>query len=226
MENYDKIIVKDPESKIAMESLRRAARIADLELKDFSRALTLYSKLLLLSPDGQERIRIQKIIADIYFEKLNNYPLSIIEYNRLLSLKVPLEIQVSSRLRIAKSHYYISEFYQAEAEAERALSNAYSEEERFEIELFLANIFYNTKRTQKAVEAYYKLLEEFPKLARKENVEMSIVVALEEMQKFSEAIDLLESMKEFYSEPDFLDLKIKSMNERRANLPGSKGLRK
>lgn len=224
--NYEKIILKHPDEKLALESLRKAARIADFELKDFTKALELYNRLILLSPDAQERIGIQKTIAEIYFDKMNDYASSIREYNKLLSLKVPLDTQVDSRLRIAKSHYYISEFFQAETEAERALASAHSPEKRFEIELFLANVYYNTKRTDKALNKYRELLETYPKLARKENVEMSIVVALEETQEFARAISLLEDMKEYYPEPDFIDLKIKSLKHRQANMPGSRGLRK
>lgn len=223
---YENIFTRDPNSELGLKSLRQAARLADYELKDFQKALALYEKLLLLSPDPEERVQIQKTIADVYFDKLNDYKSSVREYNELLTLAVPPELQVDARLRIAKSHYYLSEFYQAETEARRTMNMATSEEQKFEIELFMANIFFNTQRVDEALQKYRDLLTKFPKQARRESVEMTIVVGLEEIQEFDQAIQMLEEMRSYYPEPDFLDLKIKSLKHRRANMPGSRGLRK
>lgn len=224
--DYEKIFTRDPNSELGLKSLRQAARLADYELKNFQKALQLYEQLLLLSPDPDERIQVQKTIADVYFDKLNDYKSSVRKYNELLTLALPPEMQVEARLRIAKSHYYLSEFYQAETEAKRLLNMATTDEQKFEIELFTANIFFNTERVDLALNKYRSLLKTFPKQARRENVEMTIVVALEEVQEFDKAIEMLEEMKAYYPETDFLDLKIKSLRHRRANMPGSKGLRK
>jgi predicted Zn-dependent protease len=134
---------------------------------------------------------------------------------------------IDIKLKIAKAYYYMSEFYQAESEAKNTLQRAEKGPKRFELELFLANIYFNTKRMDKAVEAYKKLDEDYPELAKKEKVKMSLVVCYEETEKFKDAISLLENMKLSSDEdPEFLDLKIARLKERIRNLPGSRGLRK
>ena len=120
----------------------------------------------------------------------------------------------------------MSEFFQAESEVNNALLRAEKGAKRFELELFLANILFNTKRMDKAIEAYKKLDEEYPALAKQEKVKMSLVVCYEETERFKEAIGLLDSMKAESEDPEFLDLKIARLKERIRNLPGSRGMRK
>ena len=226
VKHYSRVVLRDPESPIALESARKASRIALFQMKNFDKAIDLYRHLVQFSPDSTERKQAQREIADITFEKKTDYKKSVDEYNRLLTLKLPTEEFLDIKLRIAKAHYFMSEFFQAESEVQNALIRAEKGPQRFQLELFMANVFFNTKRIDKAIEAYKKLDEEYPELAQAEKVKMSLVVSYEESEKFDEAIDLLETMKEKADDPEFLDLKITRLKERIRNLPGSRGLRK
>jgi len=62
--------------------------------------------------------------------------------------------------------------------------------------------------------------------AAADNVAMNIIVCYEELEAFDKAIERLEKMRPTYRDPEFIDLKIKRLKERKANLPGSRGLRK
>ena len=97
---------------------------------------------------------------------------------------------------------------------------------RFEIELFKGNILFNTKREKEAVVVYKGLIDKYPQLSKENNVAMSIVVAYEELEEFGSAIELLNIMRPDYPDAEFLDLKITRLKDRKANLPGAKGLRK
>lgn len=226
VKHYSRVVVRNPESELALTSARKASRISLFQLKNFSKAVDFYRHVVKFSPDSNERRQAQKEIADITFEKQTDYKRAVEEYNRLLILKLPPEDFLDIKLRIAKAHYYQTEFFQAESEAQNALLRAEKGPRRFEIELFLANVFFNTKRMDKAIEAYKKLDQEYPELAAKEKVKMSLVVCYEETEQFKDAISMLETMKDGAADPEFLDLKIARLKERIMNLPGSRGLRK
>lgn len=226
VKHYDRVMKRDPESDLALKSARKASRLALFELKDFKAAIEYFEYLVVHSQDEKERIDAQKQIAEIAFEKLTDYTRAIAEYNKLLNLKTTPEEFLDYKLKVAKAYYYNNDFYQAETEVKSALQVAEKGQNKFDLELFLANIYFNTKRVAQAVDVYQNLVKEYPKLAEQENVHMNIVVCYEELEKFDEAIDLLEQMKSFYKEKQFLDLKIDRLKERKANLPGSKGLRK
>ncbi len=226
VKHFDRVIKRDPESELALKSARKASRLALFELKDFKSAIEYFHYLVVHSRDAGERLEAQKEIADIAFEKLTDYRRAIAEYNKLLELKTSPDEFLDYKLRVAKAYYYSNDFYQAETEAKSALRVAEKGPQKFDLELFLANVYFNTKRVNEAIDVYQRLIKDYPDLSEKENVHMSIVVGYEELEKFDEAIALLQDMKSFYKEKQFLDLKIDRLKERKANLPGSKGLRK
>jgi tetratricopeptide (TPR) repeat protein len=224
---YRKVIQRAPDSDFALKSARAASRISVYELKDFDLAMDLFEHIVVHATNENERKLAQKELADIAFEKKTDYQRAIVEYNKLLTLGPNRQESLKYKLRIAKSHFYISEFFQAESEIRDALRVAEKGPEKFELELFLANILFNTKRVDQAIKAYRSILTEYPDLSKKEKVEMSLVVSLEETEKFQEAIDLLDLMKkDSASDADFLELKIAKLQERMRNLPGARGLRR
>lgn len=223
---YNKVIHRAPDSPIALKSARAASRLALYELKDFDQAIQMFAHLVTHSSDAGERKSAQKDIAEIAFEKKADYPKAIAEYNKLLTLGATKEELLRYKLRIAKSHFYISEFFQAESEVQDALRVADKGPERFELELFMANIYFNTKRLDEATSNYKKILNEYPELSKNEKVDMSLVISLEEAEKLNEAIDWLEKMRPNTSDPSFIDLKITRLKDRISNRPGARGLRK
>lgn len=226
IKHFNRVIAREPENQLALEAARQASRIALLDIKDFPEALRLFNHLILYSPVSSERIDAQKRIAAIYFENLNDYQNAIIEYNKLLDLKNSDEEIIEYKLRVAKSYFYLNNFYQAKTEVESALKIAGDSPQRFDLMLFLGNVFYNTKKIDEAVKIYQELIQKFPDRAKAENVAMNIVVCYEEREQFEKAIEELMVIREEYPNPEFIDLKIQRLRERKLNLPGSRGLRK
>lgn len=223
---YQKVIEREPDSTLAMKSAKSASRLSVYELRDFDLAMRLFDHIVMHSQNANERKQAQKELAEIAFEKKTDYQRAIAEYNKLITLGASREEILGYKLRVAKSHFYISEFFQAESEARDALRAAEKGPERFELELFLANILINTKRADQAIDSYRKILKEYPELSHKEKVEMSLVVGLEETEKFQEAIIVLQGMREADADKEFIDLKIAKLQDRMRNMPGAKGLRK
>lgn len=223
---YRRIVTRSPESKIGIEAARAAARISEYETRNFLEAVWFYEHIIKYAKDESERRKAQVTISDIFFERILDYRRAIIEFNKLLILRNSNSESVDFKFKLAKSHYYLNDFEEALSEVEGALKLTEQPSKVFELKMFLASIYFNTKRLETALEIYRVLVKEDKARARKENVFMNIVVCLEELEQFDKAIVELEQMRADYSDPEFIDLKIKRLKERKANMPGSRGLRK
>ncbi|MEQ1664254.1 MAG: tetratricopeptide repeat protein [Bdellovibrionales bacterium] len=224
--HYKRVLVKDPESEKALQAARQAARITFFETKDYLQAIGFYNHLIKYSKVESERRESQKNIANIYFEKVFDYPKAILEYNKLLLLKFSNEDTVGFKFNMAQALFNLNRFTEAQEETESAIKIAQNRDKKFDLLMYLGNIFFNTKRIPLAIKTYEEISREFPEKAKQNNVAMNIAVCFEEIEAFDKAIAELENMREGYRDPDFIDLKIKRLKDRKANLPGSKGLRK
>ena len=224
--HYKRVISRDPESEQALKSAREAAQISFFETKKFTEAIQFYEHLVKYSKSESERHSSQEKIASIFFEKLTNYPRAVEEYNKLLLLRNAKEETIDYRLNLARAHFYLNQFPAAQGEVEYSLKIVEDQDKKFDLLMFLGNIYFNTKKAESAVKVYEGLVKDFPERAQKENVAMNIVVCYEELEAFDKAIEKLEALRASYTDKEFIDLKIKRLRERKANQPGSKGLRK
>lgn len=226
LKHFKKVMGREPESEMALSSAREAAKISYFEIRDFATAAEFYTHLVHFSRDEKERREAQKSIANIYFEKLNNYPKAIAEYNKLLILRGSKEEQVDYHFKIARSQFYLNEFQEALHEIESALKITENREEEFELKVFRANIDFNTRHLEAAIKTYEDLIRSFPEKAKAENIAMNLIVCYEEQDSFDKAINVLEEIRPTTKDKEFIDLKIKRLKDRKANMPGSRGLRK
>ncbi len=220
--HYEKVMKKEPESALAINAAREAAKIALFETKQFSLALEFLKHLVLYSPDRAERISSQESMAFIYFDKLNQYDKAIRSYSQLLTLKISDDKRVDYELNIAKSFFYLNQFQQALLEIQNLLNVEKNPDKIFEINLFKASIYLAIKQTEDAVAVYRNLMTSFPEQASKEKVGISVSFAYEDINEFGKAIDILKEIRSSYPDQEFIDIKIKRLEQRMANLPGAK----
>ena len=218
--HYSRVIKRSPESPISLEAAREAARISLFETQQFSRAIDFFHHLVVYSVDEVERRRAQEAIAFIYFEKLNDYQAAIKEYSRLLVLPITESKKIEFKLAIAKSYFYLNKFNQAIIEINDLLKFELPRDKAFTINHFKASILLTKKEIEPAIQVYRQLLAEYPELSKKEKVGISIAVAYEDMNALDKAISILEEIRPSYDDADFIDIKIKRLKERIANLPG------
>lgn len=211
---------------IRLASAREAARLADLEVKDYKRAVEFYRFLVLYSPNTDERKQAQTQIALIDFDHLNDYKNAILEFNRLLGLTHSQHEEATYRLAIAKSYYYLNNFNQAEEEIDTLLRGNTEKADRFPLLQLKANIYVTKKETKKAIEIFTMLVNDYPELAVKENIALALAVAHEDNKNFNEAIRVLELSRPFYKPVEYIDLRIKKLKDRLKNAPGARGLHK
>lgn len=220
------MVQRNPETEQAVIAAREGARIAFFETKDYRLALNLFKHLVLYSKDEHERREAQKKIATIYYEHLADYQNAVAEFYRLLDLPHSPEEEFEDRFAIAKSQYFLNRFFQAQAELDALLKKDIPKDQMFDALMLKANIFLARKSMDNAIKTFQQVIAQFPERSKKEDVALNLAVCYEEQKKFNEAIQVLKGLRDSYPTPEFIDMRIKRLQERASYLPGARGLRK
>lgn len=223
---YAKVIRRDPNHRASLEAARHGAVVAEIHVEDFNSAIEYLDLIVRSAPEASERKRAKQKSAEIYLSRLNKPDLAIKEFQGLLTNKLPEQDLFQIHMSLAKAYAQIGNPYQAKVEAREALKKAASEENKFEAQFFVANLTQTKGESNEAVLLYKDLMAKFPRQSEKYNVAVSLAGAIEDQQNFKGAIEVLESAKLSYPNPEFLDLKIKRLKERLENMPGAFGLKK
>lgn len=215
-------INEDP--KIKSQAYLEAAKIDFYETKKFEKAIELYRKVVLFSPDPQTRMSAQKDLITILFHHLNQYPESIKEINKLLPLLNDPVQKSEMRLSLARAHYYINNFNQADMETEEILKTESGD--RFQALILRGNIALAKKNIKRATELFALAYKENPEQAIKEKTAVSLAIAYEEQKDFKQAVEILEKIKKQDPNPEFIQIRINRLIERMKQQPGARGMKK
>lgn len=222
--HFDHVLKRAPESESAIAAAREGSRIASLELKDFKKAIEYDRHLVLYSKDAAERILAQKRIATTYFENLQEYSKAANEYNKLLAMPLSTADKAKGKISLSRSYFYSEEFNQAESEIQDLLRERLDPDSRFAALALRGSILVARKDFKPAVELLRGLVKSDPERSKRENIGMQLVVSLEENHDYKEAVQVLESMKATYEPKEYIELRIKRLQEKVRNQPGARGL--
>lgn len=226
LSHYEKVIIREPNTALGLKATREAARIAFYEIKDFRKAAEFYKNLVLHSESSEERLIAQENIVSLYFDHLNDYEKSVVELNRLISMLTESGDKAKYKMNLARAYYYQNNFAQAENEANEFLTQSPPDNEKYEMLMLKSNILIAKKELPRAAELLKDILQKYPQRSTKENVALTLAVCFEEMKDYKGAMDTLQKMKATHPFPEYIDVRIKRIQERIKNQPGAKGMRK
>lgn len=220
---YLRTINRYPEKKISVKAAEHIVRLARIETKNYSLAIKSLNFILKNSKNLELSIWAQELKANIYYENLYQYNKAIIEFNKFLSLIKKDKKLFKIKLRLAKCHFSLNQFYQSEIEVNEALKLKVSKGDIFEALLFKASLYLTNKKVDKAILLYKDLLKKYPDLSKKENIKTNLAVCYEEKEEFNEAIRVLKEIKdEKIEKAEIVDLKIEKLKLRIENMPKGK----
>jgi len=226
LDSFEKVVKRNSGSHYTVEAAREAARIAFFEVKDYEKAIYFHQYLVLNSPDEKERVESQKQIAAINFNNLQNYQRSIIEFSKHQQMHLSDYEAALTKVNIARAQYYLNNFFQSESEIDALLKLRSDENIRFNALMLKGNILVAKKDFIKAAELFKGLMTDYPEKSQTENVALTLAVCYEENMDFKSAIAVLETLRSTYKPPEYIELRIKRLQERLRNAPGAKGFRK
>lgn len=222
--HFDNAIKVAPESTWALKAAREAARVSHYMAKDFNTAIRFYRHIVLYSESSDERIKSQREIAYLYFDSLQNYQQSIIEFYKLLQMSDKDYEVATYKLAVARANYYLNQFGEALSEINEIIRLKITDDIIFDAFLLQGNIFVAQKAFPKAILVFTDLIKKYPDKAEKENVPLTLTVCYEENFQYKEAIQILNTLREKHNPTEYIELRIKRINERIKNQPGAKGL--
>ena len=214
-----------PESAEALTAAAEAIKLSGTH-KEYHRLTMFLKHVILYSKSDLERAQAQKTLAMTYFNDLGDYTNAVIEINKAMQWRRPDIEKAELRLTLARAYFFQNRFFQARSEVDELLKETVDPDIKFKGILLKANVFFNEKKLDEAIEFYHKLQKDFPEQAKAEQVPLNLAVCYEEKEDFEKAIEILEEMRDGYSAPEMIDLKITRLKARQAQQPGAKGLKK
>jgi len=221
--HFERVITRSPGTVVGLEAAREAARIAFYEIKDFPKAIHFYQQLVVSSPDAAERLQAQKQIVSICFDHMTDYQKAVIEINKLIVMVHEPKEKAEYKMKLARAYYYQNNFTQAKNETDEFLRTNPPSDQKFDMTYLKGNIALAEKDLVTAIALFKGLLTEFPDRAVKDNVGLTLSVCYEEIKDFRAAIEVLELLKATHPMPEYIDIRIKRLQERLKNQPGARG---
>ncbi len=223
---YDRVIGRDSSHPLSVEAMKEAARISFLEIKDYSRAARYYKLVIQYSPTEKDRMEAQSQLASLYFEGLQDYSSAAIEYSKLASSTTIESERADHKLSVARSYYYLGNYFQTLSEISEILKLKLDKQTEFHALLLNGNVLVAQKKFLEAAKLFEGIIAKFPEKALTENVHLVLSLSLEESGDYKKALGVLELIKPIYKPEEYLELRIKRIQERAKNQPGVKGYRK
>jgi hypothetical protein len=215
-----------PQDPLSIKAAQEAESVCVKDAKTCSDREEVFLKFIIeKSNKEQDQITAQKRLCEIYYDK-GLYPQVIIEMNRLLSKMDFKDGRLEMRLKLARTNFYIKNFYQAQVELKAYLKEAATDEEKFDGYLLQADIQSADKKYTDAMQTYQYIQEHFKALYLKNQVYMNEVLLMEEQKQLDQAIGVLEELKPQVENNEFIQIKIDRLKERKALMPGASGLKR
>lgn len=222
---YRKVIQVYPQDPAAMKAAQEASSLC-LKEKSCGEREEFFLRYIIEKSDKEtEQISAQKRLAESYYDK-GFYQKAINEMNRLLSKGNFKTGRAETKIKLARSNFYIKNFYQAEVELNSYIKEVINDHEKFEGYLLKADIQSANKKYAEAANTYKEIKEKFKNLYFKNQVFMNEVLLLEEQKLLDQAVVILESVRADVENTDAIDAKIERLKERKALMPGASGLKR
>lgn len=223
---FDQSIKRDSQSSTALKAMKEVSRIQFLEIKDYKKAAQYFQLLILHSPVESERLEAQKQLASLYFESLQDYGRAAVEFSKLATGSRVDSERAIHKLSVARSYYYLGNYFQTMSEIDEILNLRSDVDTEFQARLLRGNVYVAQKKFLEAATIFSSVIEKFPEKSLKENVHLVLSLSYEESGDYKQALNVLEKIKDIYEPKEYIELRLKRIQERARNQPGARGFRK
>jgi tetratricopeptide (TPR) repeat protein len=220
---YYKYLRKNVDNQKSIEPALKIYQISSVNLPNPSLIEKSLKHIILRSDDEKQRMDAQFKLGNHYFDNVNDYESAIAQFNRFIALSKRKHDNNLARLKVAKSYFYLNNFYQAKVEIDDILSNKPDSDLKFDTYILKASVLQSEKLYKEAAEVYEKLFEEFPAKSEKEQVYLNLAIVYQDNKDFNKAIETLKKYRDKHNNPEFIDEKIKAIRFTLSQQPGARG---
>lgn len=215
IEEFKKIVDRNPRSTIAQQSIYRMAVIQSLYIEQYDEAVKSFRQFSLLSSNKDLVYEAEKNIAEIFFSKKEDYRAALEQYKRLISQfgtskEIPFFL-----FRLAKSYYGILDFGSAISTYRKLIIEHPKSEYLAEAEHQIGNTYFTQGDCDAAIKAFQQTIQNYPKSPQAVFSQFSIGNCYEETNHLDEAIKAYEAILELHPAKEVVQAKLKRLKEKK-----------
>lgn len=222
---FEKVVVKEPRGKLGLQALFRAAITQAVYLNQYAEAVRKFRSYVEASTDQTAIWEAQRQIGDILFVKTEQYEQAIPHYRLMLKVRGGSLEAPEMLYRIAKSHFFLYQFDEAittyEELIKRHSGSKWAEQAAYQIGMThftragkSGGLSVN-ESFQDAMDAFQGFLKKFPKSPLVPEARFGIASCLEELDQLDAAYHQYEALRNLYPSPKVIEIKLARIKERK-----------
>lgn len=204
-----------PGHALGREALYKAAEVRSLYQQQFAEAILAFLAVAERYPDSDIGLQAQRQVAELYKNKLRDYPRAVVVYKQLLGRGV----SDSDRMQyeIADAYFRLNDFKQALLEYE-ALRSSYPDSPLQAEVRYRMGITLSLEGKGKEAEAVFReVIGQWPQSPFALESKFSLATVLEERDELTAAMKVLEELKGDYPNTELLNRRLTQLQERLVN---------
>jgi TolA-binding protein len=200
---------------LGREALYKVGEVRSLYQQQYAEAILAFLAVEESYPDSDMGLQAQRQVADIYKNKLRDYPRALVVYQRLLERG----LNDSDRIQheIADAYFRMNDFKQALLEYE-ALRSSYPDSPLQAEVRYRMGITLSLEGKGKEAEVFFReVISLWPQSPFALESKFSLATVLEERDELAAAMKVLEELKGSYPNTELLNRRLTQLRERLVN---------
>lgn len=215
VELFQKVADEYPSDPLAGKASFRKGNTYLLFLRQESDAILAFRDLIERDPQGSWSHQAQKLLCEIFEERLEDYLQAIVEYQRLLNLSHSPEEASEAQLGVARCYFKLGDFSQACLEYEKHIET-YPEGPFHDKALQgLANCYYVSRRYRSAITFYQRIREESADPQIKAEASFGLASCLAEAGDREEALEEFRRIVDTHPNGDLVKQRIERLQQKK-----------
>jgi TolA-binding protein len=211
---FQTIVDKEPFSELGRFALLKIAQIQHIYLGRAHDAQLSYELLAKRTKDPSQLIEIDKALASLAFDNLEEFELAISIYQRLLEKNIKDSEAALFTFKIGRSYFFLNRFDDAIRTFESIQEKYPNMEFAKKASLEIANALSAKGDCKGAIKLYEKLAADSDKDTHSLAV-FADAACQEELDNLEKAYDLLSSIKKTYPVPSVVEMKMNKIKRRK-----------
>ncbi len=214
VEEFNKVASADSRGSLGQTALYRVATIQYLYLQRYSDSISSFKQFITVSTNEELTLVAERSIAEIYADRLEQCPMAVAQYRRMLE-KYKLESEADAiHLKISKCFVENLKFEDARKELKIVIDKSLNETSKEEAQYQYANTFVVEGELSKAEATLKEFISEHKTSPLRVLAEFGLANVFEERERWAEAKALYQQIEEKHPSRDLIKAKVAKMDER------------
>ncbi|MBI1861577.1 MAG: tetratricopeptide repeat protein [Deltaproteobacteria bacterium] len=207
-------IALNPESRLALKALFRLGFVQEVYLRDYESALGSYQEYLRLRREPIGQYEVQKRVANIYFDYVQDPERSVTAYRKLLDLQADSLEKDQFIYRIGRSYFLQNNFELARSQYQALIDSVPKSQlvpkARFEI----GNTYFMEAKYRLAIDAFKQVVRYHPQHPQAIEAQFWIAQSLEQLGEGLAARTQYEQLRLKYPIPELIEKRLQDIDKR------------